>query len=127
MTPILAAAALGFNLVCSGTQWTGVEADRVISSKEKGEAFTDIYRVDLERGRWCFGQCTTSQPITKITDNELTLAQEGSGPPVSGATMISVNRETGYLVHLVFIGGYRFKRNAVCERAPLSGFPARKF
>ena len=53
MSLVLAAAlAAAFNLACSGTQATSARDGLDTTTVSLGD-FSDVYRVDLDSGRWC--------------------------------------------------------------------------
>ena len=112
-------ASLAFDLVCTGTIST-VEKGR---SKNK-EPTSVRYRVDLERGRYCLGKCTTTQPIHSVTSTEIVLRfwQDGDAGYIT-----RINREDGSYSDVMRLGDGRLVDIGKCERAPFSGHPDRKF
>ena len=128
ITPALAAAMTAtFNLVCSGTAWHSSE---LLGPKENERTFEFVYRVDLASRRYCVGACTSTAPINKITDTQIIFDLEERAE--LDDTLRYVSRETGkywdrerhflppksLLVDMA---------EGTCERAPFTGFPARKF
>lgn len=120
----LAAATVAstFNLVCSGEVRTfgGGEAET--------SAFETVYRVDIERGVWCQGECSELKPLAKVTSTVLTLedeAREGADSRSERTSMVS--RETGeFVAKSIMLGGYgklSLYYSGQCEVAPFAGFP----
>ena len=123
MNIIAIAAAAAFNLVCSGTEWAGTKpADKDPYNKATGKPFTDTYRVNLERGRWCFNTCDTTSPIQQADEANI-LLDSATDPDLKSGRLIRVSRETGQLVHRVAIGDYAFIRIGKCEAGPFTSFP----
>lgn len=122
MTAVAALAlASAFNLVCSGTATT-------ISGKGKSPQslpFEEVYRVDLERMRWCKGACAQTLPLFKVTNERITFSLVDT--PAGDSLDTSVNRESGQFLSLMVSGNFLHSEDGVCEAAPFTGFPARKF
>jgi len=106
-----AAAAEQFDLVCT--------------AKKENQR----YRIDLERGEWCAGQCKRIMKIAEITAGMLTLNEDK--PTLSDRVRAHnrINRVTGDWEWYYFDPNYpsTMDHRGMCERAPFSGFPAGKF
>ncbi len=123
----VAAAAMAFNLVCTGTLTT------TAPNAPAPSPYRIEYRVDLKAGLWCQDDCSTRREIFEVTQNEITLDWERD----YRARMVSaivMDRNTG--THLATIsdqtsdGSGRIRRwGGKCARAAFTGFPAetRKF
>lgn len=130
--PLAVAAAMAFNMQCAGRaqviQITGPFQSKTTSD----QPFAETFRVDLETGRWCSGPCVKTFPLKGVTEHFITLDAHDSS---EGETIIDdemiVHRETGdYIARTRFGSLFSMAVNytkAVCERAPFTGFPARKF
>ena len=126
IVPILAALAIAtaptpsFNLVCTGKTFSR-EAGAL--AKPLG-AFSDTYRVDMKRGRWCNGKCTTSQPVYSVTDGEIVFRFHQDGDT---GYVTKVNRESGEYSDMLDFGDGRIFTIGNCGRAPFTGLPERQF
>lgn len=121
-------AIAAFNLVCTGTSFWG--ETRPLQMPENREPFRAVIRVDLEAGRWCIDQCETTMPLRSVSNTEIVFrASEDS----AGDTLMTANRESGeFLDRMRLIGAgstgmYITMRTGICERAPFTGFPQRRF
>jgi hypothetical protein len=112
-----------FNLVCTGTSFGGDDASFLTAPRE---SFTTVFRIDLERGRWCAGECPTTHRLADVTDTQITLQSERE-PTTHFRLTSSLNRETGRYFSSLRMGKTRAVRNAQCEVAPFGGFPERRF
>lgn len=124
MAYFLAAAAVAstFNLVCSG------EVKSFGGGEAGSEPFEKIYRVDLDSGKWCEGECPEQKPLAKVTGTSLTLEDELTEGATSRTERMSmVSRETGEFVSKsIILGSYgklSLYYSGQCEAAPFSGFP----
>lgn len=117
-------AVAAFNLVCTGTSRSGPFPGGDLS-QPGGEPFTITYRVDLEQGRYCAGECITTEAIAEVTDTEITFHRV----PITdrGGSRILVNRETGRYVHIEVVKDDATVYQGDCQRAPFTGFPQRRF
>lgn len=114
-------AVMAFNLICSGTSTR--------FNPDEGEIrtnFTLVIRVDLESSRWCHSDCEETIPIANVTATTIQFQDFRSGDlPITISQ--SVNRESGnYQMVLRAVDG-GVVRSGRCERAPFTGFPARRF
>lgn len=116
------AAATAFNLVCTGNLETSS-----ILGKETTK-YSIIYRIDLDAGKWCDGECKAPEKIAEIQPAKFIL-QSSAGqtpPPVVRVTNV-IDRETG--THNIFgSSGYGASAivmhwSGVCEKADFTGFP----
>lgn len=121
-------AVTAFNLVCTGTQTTGL-ADPSAPIGIRGareRPITDIYRVDLEHMRWCAGACSQTNDISSVTGKEIVL--ESTQNEAGGInTLISINRESGRYLFSNNMGRMIDGRFGTCERAPFGGMPSLRF
>lgn len=117
-------AAMTFNLICAGTLTT-----ETFHGGRQSEPYRYEYRIDLDRRKWCDGDCRTLHDIAEVQPTALVLE-----PPRDIDTLArrefymgSINRETGR--HSVLSTSGRRERILImrwegqCERAPFSGFP----
>lgn len=116
-----ASAANAFNLVCAGMM---MPLDRSAAP----EPINFELRIDLDAKRWCRGDCSETIPIQAVGETVILLEAYELGALFISTT---VNRESGNYESKseASIGG-RPAGNAIfatCERAPFTGFPARKF
>jgi hypothetical protein len=87
---------------------------------------TIVYRVDLDRLRWCNGDCKFTQPIVNVTAEEIRLQQDESQQSLSVTTL---DRETGELLILVTPKdrSLALVTSGKCQVAPFTGMPEPKF
>lgn len=114
-----AAAALTFNLICTGT----MEA-RTVDGIDN-EPYRYEYRIDLQRGKWCEGDCRALHDFVRVSQTQLTLEDVNIDTPHERRTSLNlINRETGEqrifasTRHLLLM-----EWRGTCERAAFSGFP----
>jgi len=101
-------SAYQFDLVCAG---------KIVSLRDKtSEAWSNTYRIDLNKRSWCAKDCTTVFPLEGVTEQEIDI---GSG--------MSVDRTTGKLSAVTMIGTKAVRIEADCEPEPFSGFPGKLF
>lgn len=116
--------AAAFNLICTGTYTSG----ELLARPEETRQVQVTLRVDLARGRWCGGTCETTAPIHRVTDTQITFRYEDNRR-LDTDTITTVNRESGeYFDRERFLSFNRYSMTmGTCERAPFTGFPARRF
>jgi hypothetical protein len=121
---LLAAAAVAstFNLLCSG------EVKSFGAGEAGSEPFEKIYRVDLDSGKWCEGECSEQKPLAKVTGTSLTLEDElTEGATNRTERMSMVSRETGEFVSksiaLASYGRLSLFYRGRCDVAQFTGFP----
>lgn len=121
---LLAAAAVAstFNLVCAG------EVKSFGAGEAGSEPFETIYRVDLDSGTWCEGECSEQKPLAKVTGTTLIFEDElEEGATSRTERMSMVSRETGELlsksITLASYGKLSLFYTGQCEAAPFTGFP----
>lgn len=129
----LAVQALGtFNLACSATV---IDAER-LGRVPRWSASTFTLRVDLDRMRWCEGDCATTRPIARLTDRVMRLAERPEGWDGSPARarrgqffeIREVNRESGdYIGGSGFVGGRLLQVVGHCRLEQFTGMPQRLF
>ena len=85
------------------------------------------YRVDLIRGEACEQGCEKVWKMGAITTGEIRLLDTPLNSPEDSPQTITVNRQTGALVHWIGGGRHSMTESAQCKVAPFSGFPAAKF
>lgn len=117
------AALAAFNLICTGTLTSKSAQD------EEAKPYSTTYRIDLENGQWCEGDCRTIKPIQDIQPTQLVLIDRNSfGVLGRQWSNIRLDRETGKHVATESLGiGTEFASlsqwEGQCERAEFSGFP----
>ena len=110
-------AAAAFNLVCTGT---------LVDTDHPGKVrWTSVYRIDLNRGRWCSAECRLSFPIVESTPEMITLSRI-NGPNMTGLAVIY--RESGMLWdRMTGESDLNWEVRAQCEHAPFTGLPQHRF
>lgn len=73
MNSIAIAAAAAFNLVCAGHQ----EARGVMFSEDKD--YSTVFRVDLDQGKWCEGDCKRVNDIVRVEPSTIVLRDISKG------------------------------------------------
>jgi len=118
--------AAAFNLVCTGTYRASEEGSAAALTRP-GEPFTTIFRIDLNRGRWCAGDCAMTYRLADVTDTMITLQAERDATASVPLILSTLNRETGQYFSTLHMGKTLALRNAQCAVAPFGGFPERRF
>jgi hypothetical protein len=119
------AAAAAFNLVCSGTE---TYSDNMAPSSARERPFSVTYRVDLNAGRWCSGECPETLAIYRVTERQITLtSNEAQRKNTVDWIHIDINRESGRLSADTVLKTSFYIRDGQCRPAPFAGFPTRKF
>lgn len=108
-----------FNLWCEGTE------TKMSKAGLQEIRYTRLYRINLENGRYCDGDCATTQVLSKVDPYRITF-YEGYGPTGYGSEK-SINRENGELVEMAIRADGTSGVLAKCERRPFSGFPQQQF
>ena len=120
MTAALTAAAAAFNLVCTGTQATS----QALAPPTSSLPFSVVYRVDLERGRWCSGDCSSTNPFYSVTVGEIVFRSQ-TEETVRYVT--KVNRESGAYTDALLVGDRLMITTGKCVKAPFTGLPEQRF
>lgn len=125
MLPALAMAA-AFNMLCSGTE--------TFSIGPSERPYETVYRIDLEHGRWCEGDCESVRAIARIVGDRIVLHD---GTPPSRATgrrridaglteKIEIDRSTGSYfseyVNSVPVIVIRTTQHGTCREVDFTGF-----
>ncbi|CAN5361128.1 hypothetical protein BH10PSE14_BH10PSE14_28990 [soil metagenome] len=116
---LLLATIAAFDLICVGTSTqtkNGVE--------QRPAPLESRLRIDLDADRWCGGPCDETAHFEKIEERKLTFFDQNIG---SFVNTLTINRESGAYFFYRLSGRDAEIATAHCERAPFSGFPARKF
>lgn len=108
-----------FDLVCAGT--TSILSDTAALQKQQLNVH---FRIDLDAGRWCEGECKETNLLVAVTDTKIVLENIRNSDVLE---MRQISRESGKLSGYGFFGPTSFAEDANCERAEFSGFPAKKF
>ena len=121
MTPLMLAAATAFNLTCTVTSGSTMGAPP--KKLEHPEAWS--FRVNLEEGRYCDGDCRATERIAKITSKTLYLRMiEGE----SLKETLQIDRESGDLLHVSeFAGKVVSNWTGTCKVSAFTGLPRRKY
>jgi hypothetical protein len=122
---LITAIAAQFNLACTGTEKTLEPA----TLTDTVTPFAQTYRIDLEHGKWCDGNCSSVLDIAKVSPTWLTLISENIDTPHNVSSHhLGVDRTSGGLSEADILGptsrplrGTFIK--AACEVQPFSGFP----
>lgn len=118
-----ALALAAFNLICTGTLTSKSVNDQAV------KPYSIEYRVNLDEGLWCDGECKVIKQIFEVQPTQLTLMDyRGLGPLGRQWTNVTVNRETGKHAAIEsFEQGTPYvslsKWDGTCERKAFSGFP----
>lgn len=125
MTSVALAAAMAFNLVCTGTTYIGSGMDAL--KKENRSPYSETFRIDLGAERWCSGKCVTTSRIYRFSQTRIMLKLE-QDDRIGLESFISLNREDGSIVDRTKASEeFIIMNTGKCERAAFTGFPARKF
>lgn len=124
MLQAAAAAAMTFNLVCTGTLTT-----ETFYQGRQTEPYRYEYRIDLAQRKYCDGECRALRDIAEIQPTVIILEPNRDINTVTERQfhMESINRETGR--HSILHTSGRREQIMImswagqCERAPFSGFP----
>jgi hypothetical protein len=123
-----AASATTFNLNCSVATVSGrLTADLVKPLlTDKVPTKPEVYRIDLDRLRWCSGECQTTNPIVDVNAAEIVLYR---GTLTNGSSELKLDRESGAINYILvdrptMFGVLSFGK---CEVAPFTGMPGPKF
>lgn len=121
-------AATAFNLLCSGTIIDVRPGDPSSLVNPVTRPFVMEFRVDLDRGRWCFHDaCDISFPIASVTDTQIVLMSSEDRSARPTGRYIEANRENGeFLMRSGHIQTIEVRRGT-CERRPSPGLPSRRF
>lgn len=118
------AAAMAFNLVCSGD----LTSEDYFSGRQV-EPYSYTYRIDLERGKWCENECRALFDLASVQPTQLTLQDRNIDTPRQREWLTNIiNRETGE--HRILAASGTGTGRVVmdwrgrCERAEFTGFPA---
>ncbi|WP_312491292.1 hypothetical protein [Brevundimonas sp.] len=114
-----------FDLICTGT----LESSSTASTTPTATQVSDRAAVDLERGLWCWLECSVVNAIHSRNAAELVLSNKDE---TGGSAYLRVDRITGAYtndVRLNMEGGYVIKLNTTghCERAPYTPIPRAAF
>lgn len=129
---LAAQVASAFNMDCVGRAQV-IEVTGPLQAKTTSDvAYSVTYRVDLETGKWCAGPCEMTFPLKSVTESYITFSAHDTS---SGALIIddetNVQRETGAYIARTRFGTVELMTvtliKAACNRAPFTGFPAKKF
>lgn len=130
LVPVFAAALL---LTQSGQQFdltcTGIETGGSNIHDSGPEAWSERYRIDLDRMVWCSGDCRRSESIVRADAAELVLAERTTAG--GGGHRRTINRSNGqFFEHLSLIGpaGQIWSAiNGTCQKADYTGIPTAAF
>lgn len=107
-----------FNLVCSGTL-----TERTLLTEDVS-LYEVIYRVDLQQGKWCEGDCTGTRDIYEAQPTFLTL---DASPGYLTSSYNRIDRQTGeHMAGETVRSGRDTLSQSLrghCELATFTGFP----
>ena len=118
-----ALALAAFNLICTGTL-TSKSVDQEVT-----KPYSIEYRVNLDEGLWCDGECKVIKQIQEVQPTQLTLMDfRGFGVLGRQWTTIRVNRETGKHIAVESFDQGSLTASlsnwdGTCERKEFTGFP----
>ena len=112
------AAALAFNLDCTGSERAGPLGlsmpDRAVTR------FEISYRIDLDLGRWCSDACGETEELGGVVLARIML-RDRHGP--EGSHVIIFDPATGRLTDTLNHGDRMVLRHGECRRTAFTGFP----
>ncbi|WP_411341377.1 hypothetical protein V6U71_05925 [Sphingopyxis sp. J-6] len=116
------AAIAAFNLICSGTSTAGA----ILDLDKPRSAVQLVLRIDLEKNRWCSGDCSTTSEIQDVRETKIIFRMSEDD---QGDDLFYVDRETGDFLDRKrsFAINWIILAQGNCEKAAFTGFPARKF
>lgn len=119
-------AASTFDLHCAARTVTGLLNSNKKQSPIPTQPKTISYRIDLQRLRWCSGECNATDPIVAVTSEEIVLQQNIAG---NTSSITELDRETGDLLILItdIRTSFTVLTGGPCKVAPFSGMPEPKF
>lgn len=122
-TASAAQTATRFDLVCSGTRQTGLDADPVPHDYR--------IRVDLEASRWCWDSCERTYEIVEVAPDRIVFQRSNEDTPRKRSTSEnSVSRQTGEH-HLLWIesrpAAIFIETKGQCRPAAFTPFPQTMF
>lgn len=111
-----------FNLDCSGN----VVIDDIFGTKS--ETYHSIYRLDLDRGLWCDGDCKATHSFASVQPTQIELEHTETDTDLS---FDRINRETGEHSILMAHNDVLDRRSVrtmkwsgECKRLDFTGFPS---
>ena len=116
------ATAAAFNLICTGTEMDGRIPARVADAG-KGVPFSVVYRVDLQRSRYCSEACRAIERIDSVSNVTIDFRVPRFGPGPPGRETIFYRR-TGVYSDSFTLRGRSLMRIGRCRRAAFTGFPS---
>jgi len=109
-------ATLAFNLACTGTERSGPLG---LSMPDRAPiAFSITYRIDMDLGRWCSGDCETTEAIGSVVFGHILLRDQRAP---SGRHVIDFDPTTGRLTDTLTDGDRQVLRNGTCTREAFTG------
>ena len=111
-------AALAFNLTCTGTERAGPLGNSM--PDRPPFSFTITYRIDMDLGRWCSGDCERTEALGSVLAGHILLRDQRAP---TGRHVIDFDPATGRLTDTLTDGNRQVLRNATCTRQGFSGFP----
>ena len=126
MAPQFAVELAAFNLICTGQQTLSTANGGSFPKNVQTADFTEVYRIDLQKLRWCRDACIVTQPLASVDDTSITFENMRDETIHIGRTA-SVSRESGHYLYMEQMGSQFTVRDGECRRADFTGFPARKF
>jgi len=115
---MLLAAALAFNLTCTGTERSGPLGLAIPESSAR--PFEISYRLDLDQRRWCSEACGETEALAGVVLAQI-LLRDRHGP--EGSHVIIFDPATGRLTDTLNHGDRMVLRHATCAREDFTGFP----
>ncbi|WP_395613955.1 hypothetical protein [Allosphingosinicella sp.] len=116
-----------FNLVCTGQHREGPMTMATPLGSRDGTPFSITYRVDLHRGRYCSGECRSTEALAEVTQGEIVFRFDRAARGDPSGNITRVNRETGLYTSTTILGELIFSDMGECQRAPFTGFPQPRF
>lgn len=92
------------------------------SASSTDKAVTVVFRVDLDKKRWCTGECAVVRPIVSITDHHINFAY-AEDDTVPALLSVQMERDLWLLNSTSRTRDTIVVRLGPCKQAAFTGFP----
>jgi hypothetical protein len=123
----LAAAAVAFNLICTGTTTATAPAFNA------SDSYTMVFRIDLATHTYCVGDCSEVYKIHEVRPEILILNRGAESDELHGEHVTvseTIDRQTGKHWRQVLSSKstdvFKAEFNGWCKQGRFTGFPKRK-
>lgn len=125
---LAAVSATTFDLNCSVATVSGRLTSDLVKPllNDKVPTRPITYRIDLNRLRWCSGECQTTEPIVDVNAAEIVLHREALS---NGSAELKLDREGGGVSYILVDRSTMASVLSLgkCEVATFTGMPEPKF